>query len=81
MGNNKNTYKKSEKMNIKWICPYCENTEEVYRSINDFIKQANAEKPKGTTPFKSYYIRSWEQDGKTWYDVGSHSEFFYTTKE
>lgn len=60
---------------------YCENTEEVYRSINDFIKQANAAKPKGTTPFKSYYIRSWEQDGKTWYDVGSHSEFFYTTKE
>ena len=60
---------------------YCENTEDVYRSINDFIKQANAAKPRGSTPFKSYYIRTWEQDGKTWYDVGSHSEFFYTTKE
>lgn len=60
---------------------HCENKEEVYRSINDFIKQANAAKPKGSTPFKSYYVRSWEQDGKTWYDVGSHTEFFFTTKE
>ena len=60
---------------------HCENKEEVYRSINDFIKQANAAKPKDSTPFKSYYVRSWEQDGKTWYDVGSHTEFFFTTKE
>ena len=60
---------------------YCENTNDVYRSINDFIKQANDAKPKGATHFKSYYIRSWTEDGKTWYDVGSHSEFFYTTKE
>ena len=60
---------------------HCENKDDVYRSINDFIKQANAAKPKGSTPFKSYYIRTWEQDNKTWYDVGSHSEFFFTTKE
>lgn len=60
---------------------HCENHDDVYRSINDFIAQANAAKPKGSKPFKSYYIRSWEQDGKTWYDVGSHTEFFFTTKE
>ena len=60
---------------------YCENYEDVYRSINDFIKQANDAKPIGSPRFKSYYIRSWEQDGRTWYDVGSHSEFFFTTKE
>lgn len=59
----------------------CENKEDVYRSINDFIEQANAAKPKGSPRFKSYYIRSWEQDGKTWYDVGSHVEFFYTTEK
>ena len=59
----------------------CENSEDVYRSINDFIKQANAAKPKGSPNFKSYYIRSWKQDGKTWYDVGSHVEFFYTTEK
>ena len=27
--------------------------------------------------FKIYYIRSWEQDGGTMYDVGSHTEFFW----
>ena len=47
----------------------CENKEEVYKAINNFIKQANAKKPKGTKPFKSYYMRSWEQNGKTWYDA------------
>ena len=60
---------------------HCENKDDVYRSIDDFIKQANARKSKGTKPFKSYYIRTWEQDGKTWYDVGSHVEFFYTTEK
>ena len=59
---------------------HCENKDDVYRSIDDFIKQANARKPKGSVPFKSYYIRTWEQGGKTWYDVGSHVEFFYTTE-
>ena len=60
---------------------HCENTKEVYRSIDDFIKQANDAKPADTPRFKSYYIRSWSKDGKTWYDVGSHTEFFYTTEE
>lgn len=26
--------------------------------------------------FKSYYTRIWYADGYTWYDVGSHTEFF-----
>lgn len=26
--------------------------------------------------FKSYYTRSWEQNGVKWYDVGSWTEFF-----
>ena len=60
---------------------HCENKDEVYKEINNFIKKANAAKSKGSKPFKSYYMRSWEQDGKTWYDVGSHTEFFYTTEE
>ena len=59
----------------------CESKEDVYKAINNFIKQANAKKSKGSKPFKSYYVRSWEQDGKTWYDVGSHVEFFYTTEK
>ena len=57
----------------------CANTEEVFKAINDFINKANAAKGKGATPFKSHYIRTWTEDNKTWYDVGSHTEFFYTT--
>ena len=56
----------------------CKTRDDVYKEINSFIEQCNAKKPKGARPFKSHYIRSWDQDGKTWYDVGSHSEFFYT---
>lgn len=26
--------------------------------------------------FTSYYTRTWFIDGYTWYDVGSHTEFF-----
>lgn len=26
--------------------------------------------------FTSYYTRTWFNDGYTWYDVGSHTEFF-----
>lgn len=26
--------------------------------------------------FTCYYTRTWFQDGYTWYDVGSHTEFF-----
>lgn len=26
--------------------------------------------------FTSYYTRMWFNDGYTWYDVGSHTEFF-----
>ena len=59
----------------------CKDSDEVYREINNFIDNANARKPKGSNKFKSYYVRTWEEDGKTWYDVGSHSEFFFTTEK
>lgn len=28
--------------------------------------------------FISPYTRIWKEENKTWYDVGSHTEFFYT---
>ena len=31
--------------------------------------------------FKIYYVRHWTKDGETWYDVGSHSEFFIAVEE
>lgn len=59
----------------------CTTIKDVYKAIDAFIDKANAAKPKGSIPFKSYYVRTWEQDDKTWYDVGSHVEFFYTTEK
>lgn len=28
--------------------------------------------------YNIYYVRHWNENGKTWYDVGSHVEFFFT---
>ena len=41
--------------------------EEVWEHIQKFLNDHN---------FKSYYTRMWYVDGYTWYDVGSHTEFF-----
>lgn len=42
-------------------------SEEVYKIINAFLKDHN---------YKSYYVRTWDENDGTHYDVGSHSEFF-----
>ena len=55
----------------------CTNQEEVFAEINNFINICNKNKPIDRQ-FKSYYTRIWTDNEKTWYDVGSHSEFFYT---
>lgn len=44
-----------------------ENDEQVWQVINNFLTQHRYNAP---------YIRTWEQDGEKWYDVGSWSEFF-----
>lgn len=31
--------------------------------------------------FKIYYYRKWSQDGESWFDVGSHTEFFLVRPE
>ena len=50
------------------------NKKDVFKAICDYIFSLN---PK----YKIYYIRSWNRDGETVYDVGSHSEFFRYNKE
>lgn len=40
---------------------------EIMKHIQKFLDDHN---------FKSYYTRMWYNDGYTWYDVGSHTEFF-----
>lgn len=41
--------------------------EGVWQVINNFLAQHR---------YKVPYVRSWTDDEGTWYDVGSHSEFF-----
>ena len=41
--------------------------DEALINIGAFLKEHN---------FKSYYTRSWEENGIKWFDVGSHTEFF-----
>lgn len=58
----------------------CKNEEEVIKAIHTFVSICNKNKPKDKQ-FKIYYTRTWEEkDGKVWYDIGSHSEFFYVVK-
>jgi len=57
------------------ICD-CQTWQEVNKSIDEFIAQANTHKAPEKA-FKCYYIRTWEEDGMTKIDVGSHTEFFY----
>ena len=45
------------------------NFNDIFTGIRNFLDDHN---------YKSYYIRSWEEDGRIKYDVGSWSEFFYT---
>lgn len=41
--------------------------ESVWKYIKAFLDEHD---------FKSYYTRMWYADGYTWYDVGSHTEYF-----
>lgn len=54
----------------------CVSEQEVIKAIHAFIAKCNENKPKDRQ-FKSYYIRTWESNGRKHYDVGSHTEFFH----
>ena len=45
------------------------NFNDVFTGIRNFLDDHN---------YKSYYVRSWEENGRIKYDVGSWTEFFYT---
>lgn len=44
-----------------------QNEQEAMKEIEKFLDDYN---------YKSYYTRSWIENGRKWYDVGSWSEFF-----
>lgn len=58
----------------------CETRQEVHASINKFVDDCNKKWPN-RKPFKSYYTRSWVENGRTILDIGSWSEFFVWDKE
>lgn len=43
--------------------------EDAWKIIYNFLQKHN---------YTIYHVREWEEDGRHWYDVGSHSEFFFT---
>lgn len=58
----------------------CNTFADVMTEIDKFIADANDRWPK-KKPFKRYYTRIWEEDGRIKIDIGSWSEFFYTEKK
>lgn len=58
----------------------CETRQEVSKNIDQFINDCNKKYPN-RKPFKSYYTRSWVENGRTILDVGSWFEFFIWDKD
>ena len=54
------------------------NELEISMKIKEFIDECNKHKSR---KFVSYYTRKWTENGRTWYDVGSHTEYFWVDKE
>lgn len=48
------------------------NEKEAFKIINNFLSAHN---------FTSYYTRYWEENDYLKIDVGSHTEFFYVSKD
>lgn len=61
-------------INQERIIGTANNQNEINLIISKFLKEHN---------YKSYYIRTWynPEENRTWYDVGSHSEFFFIKNE
>ena len=66
-----NLYFRDSNNNKRLIASNIKTTEDVFEYIQAFLDEHN---------FKSYYTRTWYANGYTWYDVGSHTEFFLVDK-
>lgn len=62
---------------IEWVNG-CNDEKDVTKGINDTIARFNRGKKR---PFEHYYTRVWTKGSLTYYDVGSHTEFFIVEKE
>lgn len=58
------------------IKEHCATRQDVIFAIREFIEECNRKWPN-KKPFEWYYTRNWVDDkGHTWFDIGSHTEFF-----
>lgn len=62
-----NVYFRNSQGEKRMIAKNVTDKDEAWQVIHKFLDDHN---------FKSYYTRMWYKDGYTWYDVGSHTEFF-----
>lgn len=57
-----------QRANGTFLCLGSSLTEqEALRAMHEFMENHD---------YRSYYTRSWNDENGTWYDVGSHTEFF-----
>lgn len=62
-----NLYFRDSHGNKRLLASNINSKEGVWGYIQAFLDKHN---------FKSYYTRMWYKDDYTWYDVGSHTEYF-----
>lgn len=55
-------------LGVERVIAEVQNEEEAMNEIDKFCEERN---------FKIYYVRTWMENGRKKYDVGSHTEFFY----
>jgi hypothetical protein len=53
---------------VERIIAFPKDEEEAMKEIYKFCEERN---------FKIYYVRTWMENNRKKYDVGSHTEFFY----
>lgn len=80
IGRRPSFYKKGAKMKV-----YFENSQRKKREIGQVDSKEKAFEIIGNFLFEhnftSYYTRYWEENGYLKVDVGSHTEFFYISKD
>ena len=62
-----NLYFRDSHGNKRLLATNVNSKEGIFEYIQTFLDEHN---------FKSYYTRIWYANGYTWYDVGSHTEYF-----
>ena len=60
-------------VNRELVCSFEDKNQSVALALQDLKRRC--------PEYKSYYQRTWEEDGKTWIDFGSWSEFYIVVED